>query len=152
MTRELLAIAFASLVVHEFAHAWVAFRLGDTTARDAGRLTLNPLAHIDLVLTLALPAVTLIASHGTMALGGGKPVPVNRMRLRNGWRGYLMVVLAGPAANLTLALAAWAVGLEQFALVNAALAVFNLLPLPGFDGWNAARACTRLRRDGRRYA
>lgn len=141
----LMAITF-----HEVAHGMVAFRLGDPTAKNAGRLTLNPLAHLDLVGTL----VFLI----TRMIGWAKPVPVNPIYFKNPRKGMLWVALAGPATNMVLAvlsaiLLKWllnlhlpadsqwgavAVPVGQMAYVsvrlNVGLAVFNIIPIPPLDG------------------
>jgi len=130
---------------HEFAHAWVATRLGDDTPRHDGRVTLNPLAHVDWIGTALLPFVTSLAGAGF--LGWGRPVSSNPAKLRGGWNGLALVALAGPASNVVMAvfLAAVAVaaagispGLSAFAqrgvLLSLYLALFNLLPVPPLDG------------------
>jgi Zn-dependent protease len=147
-----LVVAFliVSLGIHEAAHAWVALQCGDTTARDQGRLTLNPIAHIDPFMTVILPAITVLTSG--IAFGGAKPVPVVYQRLRHPLRDMALVALAGPASNLALALVfllGWKTAMylgdyEPGALMgrvlkhcvyfNLLLAVFNLLPLPPLDG------------------
>jgi Zn-dependent protease len=148
----LLAIAFlTALSVHEFGHAFVAYRLGDTTAQRMGRLTLNPRAHLDPTGTLML----LLAG-----FGWGKPVPVNPVNFRNGRRGMAMVGVAGPGFNVLLAvllalpfqmglvdlpfrfptltepdMAVWASTILTYAVfINVILAVFNLLPFSPLDG------------------
>ena len=152
----------AAVVFHEVAHGWVAFRLGDPTAARLGRLTLNPLAHVDLYGTIIIPLV-LIISHSPFLFGYAKPVPVNFQNLRNPKRDMVWVALAGPVMNLLLALgciiflkaavpllASMARGspdstLVEFftpvavmarngVLINIALAVFNAFPLPPLDG------------------
>lgn len=144
-------------VLHEMAHAGVALACGDTTARDAGRLTLNPLAHIDPVGSLALPF--LMALVGGPVFAYARPVPYNPARLRHPVRDEVLVALAGPAANLAQAAVAgiavrllflgpdapaaalpvaWASGLLDVLLtylwVNLSLMLFNLIPLPPLDG------------------
>jgi Zn-dependent protease len=147
MTLGFMSIVFASLVVHELAHGYVALWLGDTTAQRAGRLTLNPLAHVSPLLTIVVPVATWLLSGGAFLIGGGKPIPVNRHQLRHGWAGYLAVVLAGPASNLALAALAWSIGLDRVVMANLALALINLLPLPYLDGGNAVRAVFRLTKE-----
>ncbi len=146
-----------AITVHEVAHGWVALRYGDTTARSLGRLTLNPLRHIDPVGTVLVPGVLLAMSSalGTgLVFGWAKPVPVNMRNLRNPRRDMAIVAVAGPLANLAMAIA-WALlihlGLwlggpwpwlgqtlvlmgEIGILVNLFLLVLNLLPIPPLDG------------------
>lgn len=130
---------------HEYAHAWMANRLGDDTPRRAGRLTLNPLAHADWLGTVILPAVTSLLGHGF--LGWGKPVPTSPAQLRGGWNGLAAVALAGPASNLVFAaglalLAGLLAGPQRSAAelalrgvyLSLYLALFNLLPVPPLDG------------------
>jgi Zn-dependent protease len=142
-----------AIVFHEVAHGLVARRLGDPTAEQAGRLTLNPIRHIDPFGTVILPLI-LALSHAPM-FGWAKPVPVDFRRLRHPRRDMVLVALAGPGMNLLLALAgalALAATLTfasdpnalaatliagnalNFVLINIFLGVFNLLPLPPFDG------------------
>ena len=147
-----LAIAFLilSLGVHEAAHAYVADRCGDGTAREEGRLTLNPMAHIDPFMTIALPLILFMTSG--FIFGGARPVPVNPMRLRYPLRDMSFVALAGPISNLILALlfsvalkamiywggmptSALAPRVMQMAVhFNIILAVFNMIPIPPLDG------------------
>ena len=130
---------------HEFAHAWVATRLGDDTPRREGRVTLNPLAHVDWLGTVFLPAITSLLGAGF--LGWGKPVNTNPYQLRWGMKGLALVALAGPASNVvfTVVLAAAAVFtrnlLPPFAAYAAKgarlslyLAIFNMAPVPPLDG------------------
>lgn len=145
-----------AVVLHEISHGWVANRLGDPTAARLGRLTLNPIAHVDLFGTILVP-LTLVVAGSPFVFGYAKPVPVNFHNLRNPKRDMVWVALAGPAMNLALALVCTIIlrslmplsgaGKSGFDLVgvlvlmaqagiliNIALAVFNLLPLPPLDG------------------
>jgi Zn-dependent protease len=130
---------------HEFAHAWAAVKLGDDTPKREGRLTLHPLAHVDWLGTLILPAITSLLSGGF--LGWGRPVNTNPARLRYGMNGLALVALAGPASNVVFAvvLAGIAVAAANLApplaeycahgvFLSLYLALFNLLPVPPLDG------------------
>jgi Zn-dependent protease len=129
--------------IHECAHAWAANELGDPTARYQGRLSLNPIVHLDPMGTLMM----LFSLFGGIGIGWGKPVPVNPWNLRHGRTGQGLVALAGPASNLILAAVlalplhlGWArTGLTRILWsiligVNVSLALFNLLPIPPLDG------------------
>jgi Zn-dependent protease len=136
-----------SVILHEVSHGWVANYFGDPTAKQQHRLTLNPLAHIDLFGTIIMPAILLFS--GLPAFGYAKPVPVNIGRLRNPRTQALWVSLAGPAVNVVLsglgaAICEYAIHVsnsegtfkfgEYLGLVNLVLAVFNLIPIPPLDG------------------
>ena len=146
-----------AIVFHEVAHGLVARRLGDPTAERLGRLTLNPIKHVDPVGTIILPMALAIAS--APIFGWAKPVPVRADRMRHPRRDMVLVALAGPGMNFLLAIAATAIlafGLAlgggdplspggfiarnalNFLLINIFLAVFNLIPLPPFDGGHVA--------------
>ena len=143
-------IILVSLTVHEAAHAWTADRLGDPTARLLGRVSLNPIVHIDPIGTIVLPLVA--AFSGLPIIGWAKPVPVNISRLRNARRDFMIVAAAGPISNLLQALVAaivvqfmYGMGTEsdffadilKLALrINLLLAFFNLIPIPPLDGGN----------------
>lgn len=149
-TGAVIAILILSLAIHEAAHAYVADLRGDSTAREMGRLTLNPMAHIDPVMTVIVPLFLWISTG--FLFGGAKPVPVNPHRLRHPLRDMSLVALAGPASNLLLAILFttlfkvalhWG-GYEPDALMptvlywgvmaNVFLAVFNMIPIPPLDG------------------
>jgi Zn-dependent protease len=151
MILEIAAIAailFLSVVVHECAHGWVAYQLGDPTAKLAGRLTLNPLKHIDPVGTIFLPGVLIamrLMNMGTPVFGWAKPVPVNFARLHHPKRDMIWVGLAGPAVNIVFAIlfslfskfemSLFWQGIIAFAVfINLLLAIFNLIPIPPLDG------------------
>ncbi len=145
-----LAILLMSVVVHEFAHGWMAFRLGDPTAQKFGRLTLNPIKHLDFWGSFMVPFMLFVFSAGTMMFGWAKPVPYNPYNLRDQKYGSAKVAFAGPAANLIVALVFGlglrfmplelmvSTGLGQiFGLIvflNILLAIFNLVPIPPLDG------------------
>ena len=143
----LLVIIFFSVVCHEIAHGLVAYRLGDPTAYRAGRLTFNPVPHIDIFGTVILP-LFLVMSGSSFIFAWAKPVPVNASYFRNPREGMMYVAMAGPGTNLALALLLsiaahlgasvlphWLLGtLAMAALINIVLMVFNLIPIPPLDG------------------
>lgn len=144
-----------AVTLHEAAHGWVAWRLGDDTAYQLGRVTFNPLKHIDPFGTILLPALLLLGSGGRMMFGFAKPVPVNFGRLRQPRRDMVLVALAGPASNLLIALVATAlihgavqldgdvrewvtINLLNTIRINILLCLFNMIPLPPLDGGRVA--------------
>lgn len=158
MDPQFLALAIIillfSVIVHEVMHGWVALKFGDKTALNAGRLTLNPIPHIDLVGTILLPAILLllpiiIGVRPGFLIGWAKPVPVNPLNFSNIRKGELLVSLAGVLSNFGLALLSTilfhllqalgapfiTLAVLQFAVaINLMLGVFNLLPIPPLDG------------------
>jgi Zn-dependent protease len=138
----------ASITFHEWGHAIVADLLGDDTPRADGRVTLNPLAHLDMMGTVVIPLVNIFVFGGGLPfIGWGKPVVTNPSNYKNRWRDDILISLAGPAANLLLALLAIVVGsfvvvaqprfgelVRRMLIMNVGLAVFNLLPIPPLDG------------------
>ena len=168
-----LPLIFA-IVFHEVAHGYVAKLLGDPTASEEGRLTLNPLRHVDIFGTVLMPGMLALAH--LPVFGFAKPVPVNKWKLRNPRRDMMLVAAAGPGINLVMALVAavgigllvrwlgegealyenfWGDNLYNFLQINIFLALFNLIPLPPFDGSHIvegilpARAAAWYRRIGR---
>ncbi len=157
----ILPILLFSVIIHEIAHGWMALRLGDPTAKMMGRLTLNPIPHIDLVGSILVPLFSILAA-GQVFIAWAKPVPVNGMNFKNYRRDDVLVSVVGPVSNLILAVActvlfiastyarAWigapdGSGLDQVLIfvcrmfyggiiLNIVLAVFNLIPVPPLDG------------------
>lgn len=141
---DVILTLLISMTVHEFMHAYVGYKLGDPTASEEGRLTLNPLKHIDPIMTLALPLVTLLFFKAPIL--AAKPVPFNPNRVKYGEFGAAMLAVAGPLSNLVLAIigvlilqhvnVSNVIGnfLETFITLNVIMFVFNLIPIPPLDG------------------
>jgi Zn-dependent protease len=136
-----VVVLVISLTLHEAMHAYVAHALGDTTAKEEGRLTLNPLQHIDLLLTIILPVMMILLHYPPLLIA--KPVPIDPRNVRHGEYGSALVALAGPFTNLALAiiaailirLAGVSGGLlDMFVQVNVVFFVFNMIPFPPLDG------------------
>lgn len=149
-------VILASMVLHELMHGLVAYWLGDDTAKDDGRLTLNPLKHLDPVMSFLLPLMMFMS--GGVIFGGAKPVPVDSRRLKWGPWGMALVAIAGPLTNFLLALIAFLIGYwtgvitadggvlyysatgiwgtiaAQMVMVNLGFGIFNLIPVPPLDG------------------
>ena len=149
-------LILVALTIHEVAHAWTADKLGDPTAKLLGRISFNPIVHMDLIGTVILPLIA--AFSGLPIIGWAKPVPVNINRLRNPRRDFTIIAAAGPISNLLQASVAAAIlqtqvgffpasladpgsrviadVLVQFTTINVLLALFNLIPVPPLDGGN----------------
>lgn len=150
-----IVILIYSSILHEIMHGYVAYRLGDPTAKLHKRLTLDPRSHIDPFMTILMPLITFIGSNGTFIFGGAKPVPVDPFNLRDGLKDLALVSAAGPVTNVALAIIASLIthvlfhgygfneiagsGMIGFILTtiihwNLLLAILNLLPIPPLDG------------------
>jgi len=148
-----LLILIMSVVIHEVSHGLAAYKLGDPTAKDHGRLTLNPIAHLDFVGSFLVPMLLWFASGGTFVFGWAKPVPYNPYNLRDQKRDPALVAIAGPISNFLIALFFGMIFrffgpfllaspkaeliqiiFQAIILINIVLAVFNLIPIPPLDG------------------
>jgi Zn-dependent protease len=150
-----IAILVYSSILHEIMHGYIAYRLGDPTAKLLGRITLNPRPHIDPFMSIVIPLIVYIGSGGTFIFGGAKPVPVDPFNLRDGIKDLALVSVAGPLTNLLLAVIvaflthALFPGVSFFEITNSGilgfilttiikwnilLAIFNLIPIPPLDG------------------
>lgn len=155
-----LSIVLGSMILHELAHGLVAFWLGDKTAKEEGRLTLNPIKHLDPFLSILLPVMLFLM--GGPVFGGAKPVPINSQRLKGREWGMALVAVSGPIMNLILAYVGFLVGqgtgwwwgtdiramiIQSVVAINLGFFVFNLLPIPPLDG---SRVLFALAPDGAR--
>ncbi len=151
-------ILVASLSVHEWAHAITAYKLGDHTAHSEGRVTLNPVAHIDPIGTILIPLFMILMSPGFALIGWGKPVPVDSRNFRNKMRDDLLVTMAGPLSNLVICIVMVVIGIlvfrfaphfqqlvVQVILLNSVLIVFNMIPIPPLDGSHVMRYVVGMR-------
>lgn len=150
-----IGVLIYSAILHEIAHGFVAYRLGDPTAKIKGRLTLNPVSHVDLYMSIILPVLLYISTAGHFIFGGAKPVPVDPFNLRDGRKDLALVSLSGPITNFLLAIIAsilihliypdtgfvrvFGEGILGFVLAttvqwNLILGIFNLVPIPPLDG------------------
>lgn len=140
-------VVIFSMMLHELAHGVVAYKLGDDTAKDEGRLTLNPLKHLDPVLSVAMPLILFLS--GGPVFGGAKPVPINTRNLRHGVWGMALVAIAGPITNFLIAFVAFLIGhftgwlyaggvveliFAELIYINLGFGIFNLIPIPPLDG------------------
>jgi len=144
---QLIVLLF-SVIIHEVSHGLMALFLGDDTAEKSGRLSLNPLVHLDLFGSIILPLLLFFGTHGSFVFGWAKPVPFNPLNLRHPRRDTALVAVAGPLANISLAVifgiiirfleggafASLIPFLNIIVLLNLILAVFNLIPIPPLDG------------------
>lgn len=141
----ILAVVILAMVVHEVSHAYVGYLLGDNTAKDSGRLTLNPLKHIDPFLTILLPLSMALV--GGPIFGGAKPVPLNYSKIKYGDFGVALVAIAGPLSNFIIAFVSFVILanlgsadnilkiiLSYAVSVNLGFCLFNILPIPPLDG------------------
>ncbi|MBR2855368.1 site-2 protease family protein [Candidatus Saccharibacteria bacterium] len=145
----ILIIILVSVILHELSHGVVAYILGDRTAKDAGRLTLNPLKHIDPYMSILVPVLLYILN--APVFGGAKPVPINTRNLKFGVWGMALVAVAGPLTNFLLALIGFLIGhftgslygyngelpafiFTEFVYANLGFMIFNLIPIPPLDG------------------
>lgn len=143
-----ILILFISITLHEYFHGWMASKLGDPTPKESGRLTLNPLAHIDPFGTIILPFLLLMLSRGAFSFGYAKPVPINPYHFKNPKKDIMWVGLAGPLANFFIVfclVALLKIGISFFPqeftaviiqgiFINLVLGMFNLIPIPPLDG------------------
>lgn len=148
----LLPSIIIAIIFHEVAHGYVAYKLGDETPKEYGRLTLDPTKHIDLFGTILLPILLLLSSNFKVAFGWAKPVPINFYRFRKIRRDLILVSLSGPITNILLAVifglifkylvvpfpkvssSYLSIFVQYSVLINLILAIFNLLPIPPLDG------------------
>ncbi|OQX80911.1 MAG: hypothetical protein B6D56_03705 [Candidatus Omnitrophica bacterium 4484_70.1] len=145
LTLIIIFILFFSIIIHEYAHGWVAYKLGDPTPLISKRLTLNPFVHIDLWGTILLPFLLLVITRGGFTFGYAKPIPINPYNFKEPKRDIMWVGIAGPTSNFLLALflaqllkislpLIIAQAIAYGVLINLLLGIFNLIPIPPLDG------------------
>jgi Zn-dependent protease len=157
LTVVTITFLVLSVSIHEAAHAWVAYRCGDPTAKRLGRMTFNPIVHIDPMWSIVLPVMLYLSTNGGFVFGGARPVPVNSLNLGVPYRDMMWVAIAGPISNLLQAcvyvaivriLIVWTPydfetlmirALINASFMNIVLAVFNMIPMPPLDGSRVLR-------------
>ncbi len=141
----IFSIIIFSIVFHEYAHGLVAYKLGDNTPKASGRLTINPIKHIDMAGTIILPILLIIITHGKFVIGYAKPVPINPNHFKNPKRDIMWVGLAGPLSNLLSAIILFILlrsgvkgiienAVQYGIVINLIFFIFNLIPIPPLDG------------------
>jgi len=142
----LIIILLFSITFHEYAHGLMAYKLGDNTPKISGRLTINPIKHIDILGTIVMPILLIITTRGLLAFGYAKPVPINPYNFKNPRKDIMWVGLAGPASNFLIALIMSIIlrmdllggiieeALQYGVVINLILFIFNLIPIPPLDG------------------
>ena len=142
----LIIILLYSITLHEYAHGLMAYKLGDNTPKISGRLTINPIKHIDILGTIIMPILLIIVTNGVFAFGYAKPVPINPYNFKNPRKDIMWVGLAGPASNFLIALILSIIlrmgllegvikeALQYGVVINLILFIFNLIPIPPLDG------------------
>jgi len=158
----LIIILLFSITIHEYAHGLMAYKLGDNTPKISGRLTINPLKHIDILGTIIMPILLIIVTNGIFAFGYAKPVPINPYNFKNPRKDIMWVGLAGPASNFLIALILSIIlrmdllggiikeALQYGVVINLILFIFNLIPLPPLDGSRIVSAFLSYK-NARRY-
>ena len=145
-TFLLIIILLFSITFHEYAHGFIAYKLGDNTPQLSGRLTINPIKHIDILGTIIMPIMLIVVTRGMFAFGYAKPVPINPYNFKNPKKDIMWVGLAGPASNFLIAFILSVIlrmnlaggiikeALQYGVVINLILFIFNLIPIPPLDG------------------